>query len=146
MSKKFFIRWMVPRDMDWVAMTEWMCFDDPISCQDFVDMLRKRNHVGLVALIDGELAGYILYEIFSDRYEIITFAVHEDFRRQGVGTKIMEKMKVKVSPQKRRKLIFEVRDSNLRGQLFLKKIGFKATGVTGDYYPMVYEKKFQETG
>ncbi len=141
MTDKFFMRWMIAADMDWVSQTEWMCFDDPMTRQEFTDILKRRNCIGLVATLNDELAGYMLYELMKEKYYMITFAVHEDFRRRKVGTRMMDKMLAKFRPSRNR-IEFEVRDDNLRGQLFLKKMGFRATGVTGDYYPMVREKVF----
>ena len=46
----------------------------------------------------------------------------------------MHKLKSKLSGGRRRKIISDVRESNLEGQLFLKDQGFKARFIMGNYY------------
>jgi len=62
------------------------------------------------------------------------FAVHPDYRRCGIGTAMVEKLKSKLSPIKRTSLALDVRESNLDAQLFFRHHGFKAVKVIREAY------------
>ena len=56
----------------------------------------------------------------------LNFAVHEDFRRRGVGGQMIGKLIGKLSHQRRSRIMLEVRETNLPAQLFFRTLGFRA--------------------
>jgi len=68
------IRWMIRRDYDEVLAIENALFEFPWTEKEFVDELRKRNSIGMVA-DDGDVLGYVVYRLASREIEIVNLAV-----------------------------------------------------------------------
>ncbi len=128
------IRWMIRRDMMEVLRIESASFEFPWSEEDFIRCLRQRNCIGMVAEHHERVVGFMIYELHKSKLHIINFAVHPAFRRQGVGQHMAQKLVGKLSPQRRDRILLEVRETNLPAQLFFRSLGFLAVSVLRDYY------------
>lgn len=128
------IRWMIRRDMPEVLTIEGRSFEFPWSEEDFVRCLRQRNCIGMVAEHHERVVGFMIYELHRNRLHILNFAVHPDFRRRHVGEQMVRKLVSKLSPQRRNKIMLEVRETNLPAQLFFRDMGFKAVSLLKDFY------------
>ena len=128
------IRWMIRRDMRDVLGIESSSFEFPWSEEDFVQCLRQRNCIGMVAEHGDSVVGFMIYELHKTRLHVINFSVHPAFRRRGVGAQMLRKLVSKLSPTRRTKIVLEVRETNLDAQLFFRDNGFKAVSVLRDFY------------
>ncbi len=128
------IRWMIRRDMAAVLDIENHSFEFPWSEEEFVRALRQRNCIGMVAEMNEVVVGFMIYELHKNRLHILNFAVHQDYRRQGVGRAMVEKLVSKLSYQRRSRILLEVRETNLPAQLFFKALEFQAVSVLRDFY------------
>lgn len=128
------IRWLIRRDMNEVMAIEQASFQDPWTEDEFLQVLRQRNCIGIVAELDRVIHGYAIYELNEHDFNFLNFAVAESSRRSGVGRALIQRMKDKLSQQGRRELVASVRETNLEGQLFLQAMGFRAEAVLRDYY------------
>lgn len=128
------IRWMIRRDMPEVLEIETRSFEFPWSEDDFIRCLRQRNCIGMVAEHEQRVVGFMVYELHKSRLHVLNFSVHSDSRRLGVGTQMVEKLISKLSPQRRKRILLEVRETNLAAQLFFRSAGFRATTVLRDFY------------
>ncbi len=128
------IRWMIRRDMPEVLAIEKAGFEFPWSEEDFVRCLRQRNCIGMVAECDDEIVGFMIYELHKSRLHVLNFAVHSEFRRHGVGRRMIEKLIGKLSSQRRSRIMLEVRETNLPAQLFFRELGFRAVAVLRKFY------------
>ena len=128
------IRWMIRRDMPEVLDIENESFEFPWSEEDFIRCLRQRNCIGMVAEYDEQVVGFMIYELHRTRLHVLNFSVAHDFRRQGVGRQMVDKLATKLSPQRRTRVLLEVRETNLEAQLFFKSLGFRAVSVLRNYY------------
>lgn len=128
------IRWMIRRDMPEVLAIESHSFEFPWSEDDFIRCLRQRNCIGMVAERDERVVGFMIYELHRNRLHILNFAVHPDFRRGSVGHQMATKLIGKLSPQRRSRILLEVRETNLDAQLFFRGLGFRAISVLRDFY------------
>jgi ribosomal-protein-alanine N-acetyltransferase len=128
------IRWMIRRDMPEVLEIENENFEFPWLEEDFIRCLRQRNCIGMVAEFDEQVVGFMIYELHKTRLHILNFSVSDDFRRRGVGAQMVDKLISKLSPQRRTRIMLEVRETNLEAQLFFKTMGFRAVSVLRDYY------------
>lgn len=147
---KVHIRWMIRRDMPSVLGIEQQCFEAPWREEEFIRCLRQRNCIGMVVedqskppFVDelGDvptkaypIVGFIIYELLKHKLHILNLAVHVAARRQQVGSRIMEKMRGKLSSQRRTRLVVEVRETNTKAQVFFAKTGFRCTQVLHDFY------------
>src|SRR5262245_13193942 len=91
------IRWMIRRDMPEVLAIEKQCFEFPWQDEDFIRCLRQRNCIGMVAEAGERVVGFMIYELHKNRLHILNFAVHEDYRRRGVGRQMAKKLVGKLS-------------------------------------------------
>lgn len=128
------IRWMIRRDMPEVLGIENACFEFPWSEDDFIRCLRQRNCIGMVADLDDEVVGFMIYELHKTRLHLLNFAVSARHRRQKVGTRMIAKLAAKLSPQRRTRIVLEVRETNLAAQLFFRGQGFRAVSLLRDFY------------
>ena len=128
------IRWLIRRDMQEVMDIERSCFEFPWTEEDFLSCLRQRNCIGMVAEHGDEIVGFMVYELQKSRLRIMNFAVSAKTRRQGVGVQMMQRLVDKLSQQRRKEIILEVRETNLEAQLFFKGQGFRAVSVLRNHY------------
>ena len=128
------VRWMIRRDMPEVLHVEQQSFEYAWTEEDFLRCLRQRNCIGMVAEYGEKVVGFMVYELKTKALEFLNFAVHPRYRREGVGTTMVDKLKSKLSDHRRTKIRVTVRDSNLNAHLFFRECGFKAARVERGYY------------
>ena len=128
------VRWMIRRDMPEVLAIEHEAFEFPWSDEDFTRCLRQRNCIGMVAEMADSVVAFMIYELHRARLHMINFAVVRSHRRLGIGTHMMEKLCGKLTPDRRSRVVLEVRETNLPAQLFFRTLGFRATSVLKDFY------------
>jgi len=128
------VRWMSRRDMPEVLKIERSSFEFPWLEHDFIRCTQQRNCVGIVAELDGEVVGFMVYELLKSRIQILNFAVSPRYRRHGVGSQLVEKLLGKLTPNRRNRIILEVRETNLPAQLFFRDNGFRAVALLRGYY------------
>lgn len=128
------IRWMIRRDMAEVLQIEDRSFEFSWSEEDFIRCLRQRNCIGMIAEHNERVVGFMIYELHRNRLHVLNFAVHPDYRRRGVGSQMLRKLVSKLSPQRRSRIMLEVRETNLDAQLFFRDLGFRAVSLLRDFY------------
>ncbi len=133
-SVKPHVRWMIRRDMEEIMAIERTAFADPWGEENFLQCLKSRNTFGAVAESAEKVIGYMIYEMHKKEIQILTMAVHPDMARSGIGSAMIDKMKVKLSSHRRSILTAEVPESWLQSQLFLRRHGFRATRFTRKVY------------
>lgn len=128
------IRWLIRRDMQDVLEIERESFEFPWSEEDFLCCLRQRNCIGMVAEVDDQIVGFMIYELHKSRLHVLNFAVSSEYRRTTVGKKMIQRLVDKLSQQRRKEIVVEVRESNLAAQLFFQSQGFFAISVLRNRY------------
>jgi ribosomal-protein-alanine N-acetyltransferase len=128
------LRWMIRRDMPQVLQIEEQSFEFPWQEEDFVRCLRQRNCIGMVAEHHEQVAGFMVYELERSRLHILNFAVHPQWRRRGIGTQMAQSLIAKLSPDRRSRILLEIRETNLPAQLFFRSLGFRAVSVLRGFY------------
>jgi len=131
-AKPVYIRWMIRADLPAVLRIEEASFDDPWQEDDFIRLLRQRNRIGMVVDRDDEVAGYAVYGLHKTRLHLLNLAIHPGHRMAGVGRALIERIKSKLFWQRR--IVLEVRETNLAAQFFFKRLGFRAVAVLHDFY------------
>ncbi|GAB4143851.1 MAG: ribosomal protein S18-alanine N-acetyltransferase [Planctomycetaceae bacterium] len=128
------IRWLIRRDMEDVLKIERLSFENAWTEEDFLCCLRQRNCIGMVAEYDHHVVGFMIYELHQSRLRVLNFAVAPNLRRKRIGSQMMQRLIDKLSQQRRKEIILEVRESNLDAQLFYKNQGFRAFCVLRRHY------------
>ena len=121
--------------LDSVASLEKLCFSLPWSKEMFADELRSNIAHYLVAIDDKEnIVGYVGMWKILDEGHITNVAVSPNYRRQGIGEKLICEL---INNAKRLELVMltlEVRKSNIAAQSLYSKYSFKEVGVRKRYY------------
>ena len=117
-------------------------FEFPWTEDEFIHCLRQRDCIGMVAEYAERVVGFMIYELQPSSIHVLSFAVHPDFRRKSVGSALIQKLVSKLAYQRRNRIQLEVRETNLSAQLFLKNLGFRATGVLRSFYEDSTEDAF----
>jgi len=133
-----FLRWMIRLDMPQVLGIESQAADPWIEA-DFLYYLRQRNVNAFVAELGARILGFFLCEIKPRGFHLLHLMVHSDWRRKGIGRQMIDKLKenlpLAVSKQIRlTRILADVRESNLGGQLFFKSQGFKAVRIIPEFF------------
>ena len=87
-----------------------------------------------LAEIDGRIAGYVLFWLLPGAIDIHNVAVHSDFRRRGLGRRLLEHVVIEARGHASLRITLEVRKSNLPAQKLYESMGFAVSGVRKGYY------------
>lgn len=101
---------------------------DPENKDDISNVLKGTEIInGMVAINDtDDVIGFCIYSLENpETFNILHLAVDENFYRQGIATKLIDRMKSKLN-DKRNILEYEVPENYLAMHLFLKEMNFKA--------------------
>ncbi len=128
------VRWMIRRDMPEVVAIEQEAFEFPWSEEEFTRCLRQRNCIGMVAEMADSVVAFMIYELHRAKLHVLNFAVVRSHRRLGIGSRMMDKLIGKLTPDRRGRIVLEVRETNLPAQLFFRSLVFRATSVLKDFY------------
>lgn len=88
----------------------------------------------IVADTGGKVVGYIALMDLGKDAKIISFAVKKEFRRKGIGTKLLKTAIERCKQRGKERILLEVRVSNTVAQRLYKKNGFKIVDVIPNYY------------
>ena len=102
------IRWMIRRDLPSILAIESKSFEFPWTEDEFVRCLRQRDCIGMVAECAERVVGFMIYELQRTRIHVLSFAVHPEYRRQSVGSAMIEKLFAKLAYQRRNRIVLEV--------------------------------------
>jgi [ribosomal protein S18]-alanine N-acetyltransferase len=87
-----------------------------------------------VAELDGKIVGMIVVWLIMDEAHVATVATHPDFRRRGIGTKLLSHALRQIMEEGARSSFLEVRESNFSAQEMYRKFGYEASGRRPRYY------------
>ena len=141
-TKKYKIRWMLPRDLAEVLEIERQSFEYSWTKEDFSDCLKRRNCVGMVATDNDQIIGFMIYELSKKRIELLNFGVSPAYRRRRVGTQMSQKLISKLARPGRSRITFPVRERNLEAQLFFRSLGFRAVSILHKFYENTEEDAY----
>jgi ribosomal-protein-alanine N-acetyltransferase len=123
------VRYMIRRDFPEAVAIESASFMRPLSQDEMLARLRRRNCIGMVAEHGERVVGFMIYGLYKDRLELIDLAVDPGSRRMAVGRQMVAKLADKLRYHRRPRIALEVNETNLAAQLFFRAQGFRATGV-----------------
>jgi [ribosomal protein S18]-alanine N-acetyltransferase len=89
---------------------------------------------GWVAEDEAGIAGFLVARHLGEESEVLNLAVRGDSRRRGVGTGLLEAALGWSKSQGARRVILEVRASNVAALKFYERSGFRMAGRRPRYY------------
>uniref|UniRef100_A0A7C3YTY3 [Ribosomal protein bS18]-alanine N-acetyltransferase n=1 Tax=candidate division WOR-3 bacterium TaxID=2052148 RepID=A0A7C3YTY3_UNCW3 len=137
---------MTEEDLDEVMAIERESFKFPWKREFFCYDLSRKSAYCLVAKRAEEVVGYIIILQVLDEFHLANIAVKKEYRRQGIGSRLLAEMLKIAKANKIRNIFLEVRRSNLIAQRLYEKFGFHFSYVRKAYYEdgedaLVYEKR-----
>lgn len=85
-------------------------------------------------VIDDNVVGYLEYSLIYDRMEIDNFSVIEEYRKVGIGTKLLAYLVSLAINYRVINITLEVRMSNEIAIHLYKKFGFREVAIRKYYY------------
>jgi ribosomal-protein-alanine N-acetyltransferase len=128
------VREMTSYDLDDVLSIERASFPTPWTKAMFAEELFIPLCHDLVAVCEGEIIGYISFSIVIDEVHLRNIAVHGNWKRRGIASKMIAEMISLSSEMGADKVTLEVRESNRVAIDLYKKFGFVVRGVRPLYY------------
>jgi ribosomal-protein-alanine N-acetyltransferase len=87
-----------------------------------------------VAEVDDRVVAMLVGWMLVDELHIATIATHPDFRRQGIGRKLLSYALLRAQEEGAQSSFLEVRESNLAAQEMYRQFGYEPTGRRKRYY------------
>ena len=118
-----------------VAAIEKECFGrDAWSENSVSGELTNALALWLVAVEDGQVAGYVGSQTVCNETDMMNVAVTAEFRRRGIGEQLVTALVEELKAIDSHCLTLEVRASNTPAQAMYEKLGFVEIGRRPRYY------------
>lgn len=129
------IKKMTKEHIEQVYAIEEKCFSIPWSKKSFEKEINENKMaIYLVALKDEQVLGYAgMWHVINEGH-ITNVAVSPEYRRQGIGESLINKL-IEIAKEKEMiGITLEVRTSNEIAKNLYKKHGFLLEGIRKEYY------------
>lgn len=126
-------RWLIRKDLDDVLRIEAACFDYPWDESDFREALTRRLTFAKVIEHNGRIVGYVVYDLRKRSIDIINFAIDPAHQRHGFGAKLLGCLTSKLDDEIR-SIRCHIWERNLKGQLFMRAMGFRCAAIKRDFF------------
>ena len=117
-----------------IAELEKLCFDDPWSENSIASELNNRLSTWFVAVEENTVVGYVGSQTVLGETDMMNIAVHPDYRKMGIATKLIHVLINELSQQGSHSLMLEVRASNKHAISLYKNLEFIEVGRRKNYY------------
>lgn len=128
------IRQMTLADAPAIAELEKHCFSDPWSEKSIASEVNNPLSYWLVAEDCGKIAGYVGSQSVLDAADMMNLAVSPDYRRQGLGKRLVCELMYRLAQRNVIALLLEVRVSNAPAIGLYEHLGFVQVGRRPGYY------------
>jgi [ribosomal protein S18]-alanine N-acetyltransferase len=126
------IRRLTYADLPQVVAIERRAFTTPWSLAMFVLELSKPSGICLAAVVETELAGYLVCSRYDTVWHVMNVAVDPDRRRRGIATALIAALLDRIGGDAQ--VTLEVRRSNGGAIALYERFGFRSAGVRPRYY------------
>jgi len=133
-APKFDIDKITPADLDGIVAIENVSFPSPWPRRVFEREIKSDKSYNRVIRMSGIVVGYIVTWTIYDEVHILNVAVHQEFRKTGLGEKLMRDCLSESAEKGLKYAILEVRITNTAAQKLYEKLGFKTIQVRHKYY------------
>ena len=106
------------------------------NVDEIIKQLHKDSNFSYGVFKNDGLVSFILGDLFNiekiSEYEILLIYVSKDFRKKGLGTKLLNK--IEENNTRLKKIYLEVSKNNSEGISFYKKMKFKSMNTRKNYF------------
>jgi ribosomal-protein-alanine N-acetyltransferase len=127
-------RKMTLDDLEQVIAIDQVSFSLPWPVRSFAFECENPVSRCWVAELDGRVVSMLVAWLIVDDVHIATIATHPDFRKQGIGKKILSHVLRSAKEEGAVTSFLEVREGNLAAQEMYRKFGYVESGRRENYY------------
>ncbi len=117
-----------------IAALEQQCFSDPWSEHSISSELDNDLSLWLVAVEGEQVVGYIGSQSVPPEADVMNLAVSPDYRRSGIGQRLLEALINRLTTEGINSLALEVRPSNGAALALYRRFAFAEIGRRPKYY------------
>jgi ribosomal-protein-alanine N-acetyltransferase len=122
------------RDLQQVMAIETACFSSPWSRSNFLFELRSMGSCCMLARLGNKVVGYGIGWFVLDELHIMNIAVRPDWRRRGIGCKLLRFFLSTGEGKGCRRATLELRASNEAARKLYQQHGFRPVAIRKAYY------------
>ena len=120
--------------IDEICRIENESFSDPWSKESFISLLKQPYLKAYASFAGDLLTGYVLSAQIGDEAEIMNLAVAPEYRKLGIGRKLLDHAICSLDASDGVTVYLEVRESNTPARNLYRSRGFSETGIRKGYY------------
>jgi ribosomal-protein-alanine N-acetyltransferase len=129
------LRDMTEADLDGVLAIERAVHGHPWTLGNFSDALRSKYQCKVYESATQEMIGYAVMMLAVDEAELLDISIASSQQRKGQGRKLLNEMLALARKNEMRRMVLEVRASNVSAIALYRSAGFSDIGLRRDYYP-----------
>jgi ribosomal-protein-alanine acetyltransferase len=127
------------RLLDKLCEIENQCFEqEAFTKQQIACLITDYNTIGLTALVNGEIAGFVIARVNIIRNvtfgHILTIDVAPAYRRKGVAQNLLHEIETTLRGRGIKECRLEVRENNAAALNLYQKLGYTKVGNLENYY------------
>ena len=134
MTPELAIEAMAPGDLDEVDAIERQSFKAPWPRQVFADELERTWARIEVARLRDRVVGFVDYWLVADEVHLLAIATHPDWRRRGIGARLLDRVLAVAREHAASIVTLEVRRNNVPALAMYERRGFRRVGTRPRYY------------
>jgi ribosomal-protein-alanine N-acetyltransferase len=129
------LRKMTLDDVEQVIAIDQMSFSLPWPISSFrFELTENLASRCWVADLDGRVVGMVVAWLIVDEIHVATIAIHPDFRKQGIGEKLLSFTLQSAKDEGALTSFLEVREGNTAAIMMYRKFGYVESGRREGYY------------
>ncbi|WP_270567614.1 ribosomal protein S18-alanine N-acetyltransferase [Clostridium beijerinckii] len=125
---------MKEEDIDEILDISSLSFSICWSKSSYMQELTNPVAKYFVAKVDNKVIGFAGTWIVLDEAHITNIAIHPNYRKQGIASKLLEELLYYCKSQGCIAYTLEVRKSNVAAKALYEKYNFKQEGIRKGYY------------
>jgi len=131
----FLIRKMIMNDLEQVVAIDQVSFSLPWPARSFqFELTDNPASRCWVVELDKKIVAMIVSWLILDELHVATISTHPDFRKQGIGKKLLTHALKSARDEGVTRSFLEVRESNEAAIRMYKSFGFVEDGRRKEYY------------
>lgn len=131
----FYIDYMDLSDLEQIKDILTTDFDDFWNYSILKDELNSKNSTYFVVKNkDNEILGFAGIKIILDEAEIMNIVTKKNYRKQGIGNLLLNRIILEAKDKNIKKVNLEVNENNIIAIHLYEKFGFNKDGERKNYY------------